>query len=204
MRLSIIGLAGAMLGIILWLRAAPYSTPNNLSAAVAPARARSGGLNMAGTVLVAPHQALRTPVGGRVVRRYFTDGQTVPAGAPLLKLAVGRGTAARTAFASAPEAGDLSRAPVGPGDYLAAGTPYARLTPRGPVRVQVARADAARLQPGDSLRVLVGPVGLAGVLTPVTAVLPGPAGETRVLVLGHLGWPPGTTVQVVLAPTVSR
>ncbi|WP_375417177.1 hypothetical protein [uncultured Hymenobacter sp.] len=156
---------------------------------------------MAGTVLASPYQVVRTLAGGRVVRVYFTAGQAVPAGAPLLKLTVGGGQATRTVFASAPVAGDMSNVTVSLGHYLAAGTAYARLTPRGPVRVLVASADAARLQPGDSLEVLVGPLGLVGAITPLTALLPGSAGEPVVLVLGRLGWPPGTTVQVVLAPT---
>ena len=138
-----------------------------------------------------------------MVRVYFNEGQAVRTGAPLLKLTVGRGPAPRTVFALAPVAGDLRNATVNPGHYLATGMPYARLTPRGPVRVRVARADAARLQLGDSLKVLRGPVGLVGLVTPLTALRPGPTGETVMLVLGRLGWPPGTTVQVVLTPLLS-
>lgn len=85
------------------------------------------------------------------------------------------------------------------GQYLAAGTPYARLTPRGPVRIRMAAA-AARLRSGDSLRITSGPVGLTGIVTPLTALLPGPDSGTVVLVLGRVGWPPGTAVEVVVAP----
>jgi hypothetical protein len=174
-----------------------------MSGPVVSARALPQGLAIAGTVLATPSQAVRTPVGGWVVDRYFGEGQAVRAGAPLLKLLVGRGAATRTVFAAAPAAGDLSHVTVSLGYYLAAGTPYARLTPHSPVRVRVASADAARLHPGDSLKVVMGPVGLVGVVTPLTALRPGLAGEPVVLVLGRQGWPPGTTVQVVLEPRPS-
>ena len=166
---------------------------------VASAWTLPNGLTIAGTVLASSYQAVRTPVGGRVVATYFSEGQAVRAGAPLLKLLVGRGPAARTVFTSAPAAGDLSHLTARPGYYLAAGTPYARLTPHSPVQVRVASANAARLHAGDSLKVVMGPVGLVGVVTPLTSVRPGLAGEPMVLVLGRQGWPPGTTVQVVLA-----
>jgi biotin carboxyl carrier protein len=185
------------------VQATPNAKPEIRSVPVASARALPPGLTIAGTVLASPYQAVRTPVGGRVVDIYVSEGQAVRSGAPLLKLLVGRGLATRTVFASAPAAGDLSHVTASSGYYLAAGTPYARLAPHSPVRVRVASADAARLHPGDSLQVVKGPVGLVGVVTPLTALLPGLAGDPVVLVLGRQGWPPGTTVQVVLAPRPS-
>lgn len=198
MKPAILILAFASFGVVLLLRAAPHPEASNIS--VVPKRELSADSEIAGTVLAAPYQVVRTPVGGRVVRVYFNEGQAVQAGALLLKLAVGRGQAARTVFAAGPVAGNISNGKVSPGQYLAAGTPYARLTPRGPVRVRVANADAARLRPGDSLRVLTGPVGLVGVTTPLTALFPDLARQTVVLVFGRLGWPPGTAVKVVLTP----
>lgn len=187
-----------MLGTVLLLYAAPNTKPRIRP--MAAARAIPHGLAIAGTVLAAPYQTVRTPVGGQVVDVYFSDGQAVRAGAPLLKLLVGRGPATQTVFAAAPAAGDMSQVAASPGHYLAAGTPYARLTPHSPVRIRVASADAARLHPGDSLQVVMGPVGLVGVATPLTALLPGLTQDSVVLILGRQGWPPGTTVQVVLAP----
>ncbi|WP_354586216.1 HlyD family efflux transporter periplasmic adaptor subunit [Hymenobacter sp. UYCo722] len=134
------------------------------------------------------------------MKTYYNEGQTVPAGAPLLKLAVGTGASPRTVFALAPAAGDVTQAQARVGQYLSAGTPYARLTPRGPVRVRVAATDAVRLRPGDSLHVQRGPMGLIGHTTPLTALFPDVATGTVVLVLGRLGWPPGTAVRVVIMP----
>lgn len=178
--------------------------PGSDSGSTAALQTPPAGPTLGGTVLAAPYQVLRMPVGGRVVRRYFNEGQAVKTGAVLLKLTVGAGPSARPAFVSAPVAGDVTDVRGSAGEYLAAGTPYGRLTPRGPVRVRVAAADAARLHPGDSLRVLTGPVGLVGAVSPLTALLPDSAATTAVLVLGRLGWPPGTAVEVVLAPLRPR
>ena len=199
MKLTSIIAALALPGLFLVGREQPSSTARNPPMATVPEAARFAGAQLAGTVLAAPARLLRAPVGGRVTRTYFSEGQTVPAGAPLLKLALGASPSAKTAFATAPVAGDLTQAQVSNGQYVAAGTPYARLTSRGPVRVRVAATDAAQLHPGDSVHVLVGPVGLVGVVTPLTAVLPDSATNTAVLVLGRVGWPPGTAVEVVLA-----
>ncbi len=200
MKLALIASALALPGLLVlgWLR--PVARSGHNPAAARPAAGLATARQLPGTVLAAPYRVLRSPVAGRVVRTYFNEGQTVPASALLLKLAVGAGAAPQTVFATAPAAGDLSRTQVSEGQYLATGAPYARLTPRGPVRVRVLATGAARLRLGDSLRVLTGPVGLVGHTTPLTALVPDSTLSTVVLVLGHLGWPPGTAVRLVLAP----
>lgn len=198
MKRALLATVVALPGIVLLGWHKPFTRLDKGTEAAAQMPAYAAG-QLAGTVLVAPYQVLRSPVGGRVVRTYFSEGQAMSAGAPLLKLTVGAG-AGRPVFATAPAAGDLTRTRVRVGEYLPAGTPYARLTPRGPVRVRVAAVDAARLHPGDSLRVLRGPVGLIGHTTPLTALSPDSAAGTVVLELARLGWPPGTAARVVLLP----
>jgi hypothetical protein len=198
MKFSLIITALALPGLLLVGREQPRSQPSGVPTAAVRKPALPAGQQLAGTVLAAPYQLVKTPVGGRVVRMYFSEGQAVPAGALLLKLAVGAGSSTRTVFALAPAAGDLTQARVGDGEYVTAGTPYARLTSRGPVRIRVAASAAAGLHPGDSLRVLTGPVGLLGRTTLLTSLSPDVSTGTVVLVLGHLGWPPGTAVRVVL------
>ncbi|OGX82120.1 hypothetical protein [Hymenobacter coccineus] len=187
MKFSLIITALALPGLLLVGRERPRSTPGGGPTAAVRKPALPAGEQLAGTVLAALYQLLKTPVRGRVVRTYFSAGQTVPVGAPLLKLAVGAGSSARTVFALAPAAGDLTQARVGDGEYVTAGTPYTRLTSRGPVRVRVAAGAAAGLHPGDSLRVLTGPVGLLGRTTPLASLSPDVSTGTVVLVLGHLG-----------------
>ena len=204
MKLVLTLIISGLVGMVLLTRTPPALEGVRPSVEVVPARAVPGQAEIAGLVLVAPDQVVRTSVAGRVVQQYFNEGQTVKAGALLLKLAVGSGSARRTVFMTAPAAGDLTHATTSAGQYVTAGTPYARLTPRGAVRVRVASTDAAQLQPGDSVRIKQGPVGLIGKVTPLTMLLPDPASGTVVLVLGRLGWPPGTAVRVVLAALRSR
>jgi multidrug efflux pump subunit AcrA (membrane-fusion protein) len=199
MKLLLTLIATGLAGAVLLPRGAPVPGGVPPSGAAVPTRALPGRSEIVGTVLAASYQVMRTPVAGHVVQQYFSEGQTVKARALLLKLTVGSGPAHRTVFAFAPAAGDLTHVTTSAGQYVAAGAPYARLTSRGAVRVRVASTDAARLQPGDSVRVQQGPVGLVGKVTTLTTLLPDPAGKTVVLVLGRLGWPPGTTVRVVLA-----
>jgi len=199
MKLVLTLIASGLVGVVFLPRVAPAPGGAPPSGAAVPTRALPGRSEIVGMVLAAPYQVVCIPFAGRVVQQYFNEGQTVKEGAVLLKLAVGTAPARRTVFVSAPAAGDLTHATTSVGQYVAAGTPYARLTPRGAVRVRVASTDAARLQPGDSVCVQEGPVGLVGKVTPLTTLLPDPAGETVVLVLGRLGWPPGTAVRVVLA-----
>ena len=162
---------------------------------------RATGPALAGTVLAAPRQALRTPLGGHVMQVYFSEGQRVQAGDLLLKLAVGPLSHAQTVFVSAPATGEVGGLDVGAGDYLAADAPYAHLTQSRPVRVRVPAAAAARLCPGDSLRVLAGPPGLAGETAALAAVLPAAApGPAAVLVLSGPRWPRPAAAPVVLAP----
>jgi len=200
MKRALLFTVAALPGLLLLGREEPRPTLAGAPTAAVRNPARPVGAQLAGAVLAAPFQLVRTPVGGRVVGVYFNEGQTVKTGAPLLKLTVGTGPSSRTVFVSAPVAGDLTDAQVRVGEYLTADTPYGHLTPHGPVRVRVALAEAARLRPGDSLRVLAGPVGLVGVSTSLTALVPDSATTTAVLVLGRVGWPPGTAVEVVLAP----
>ncbi len=200
MKLTLIAYALTLPGILLlgWLKPVAQSGYNRMAAV--PTAVPDTTQHLVGKVLAAPYQVLRSPVGGRVVRTYFNEGQTMPSKALLLKLVVGAGSSAQAVFVTAPAAGDLSRIKVSEGQYVAAGAPYARLTSRAPVRVRVSAVEAAHLRLGDSLRVLTGPVGLVRHTTPLTALIPDSARGTVVLVLGHLGWPPGTAVQVVLVP----
>ncbi|WP_375417158.1 hypothetical protein [uncultured Hymenobacter sp.] len=200
MKLTLLITKFALPGLLLLGQEGPHSKPASTSPVALRMPAPPTGTQLAGTVLAAPYQVVRSLVGGRVTRVYFNEGQAVKSGAVLLKLAVGAGPSSLPVFASAPVAGDLTNARVKVGQYLAAGTPYARLAPRGPVWIRMATAAAARLRSGDSLRIITGPAGLAGVVTPLTALLPGPDSSTVVLVLGQVGWPPGTAVEVVVAP----
>ena len=200
MKLLLTLIATGLAGVVLLPRGGPAPGGGSASKVVVPVRTMPSRSEIAGTVLTMPYQVVRTPVAGRVIQQYFSEGQTVKMGTVLLKLAVGSGPARRTIFASAPAAGDLTHTTTSAGQYVAAGTPYAHLTSRGAVRVRVASTDAAHLQPGDSVHVQQGPVGLIGKTTPLTTLLPDPAGATVVLVLGRLGWPPGTAVRVMLIP----
>lgn len=162
---------------------------------------RPTGPALAGVVLAAPRQVLRLPWGGHVVQVYFSEDQRVQAGDLLLKLAVGTLSHARMVFVSAPATGEVRSLKVSAGDYLAAGAPYAHLTRSSPVRVQVPATAAARLCPGDSLRILTGPPGLAGKAATLTAVLPAAGASTAaVLVLSGLRWPRPDPAPVVLVP----
>lgn len=82
---------------------------------------------------VGPGRVLCSPVGGHVWDVYFCEGQAVRAGDPLLRLIVGTGPGAHLVFVIAPAAGHVAALGIGPGPYLAAGTPYARLTLPRPV-----------------------------------------------------------------------
>lgn len=84
---------------------------------------------------VAPGRVLRSLVGGHVLVVYFCEGQAVRADDPLLKLVVGTGPGAHVLFVTAPAAGHVAALGISPGLYLAAGTPYARLTLPRPVPV---------------------------------------------------------------------
>lgn len=162
---------------------------------------RPTGPALAGVVLAAPRQVLRLPWGGHVMQVYFSEGQRVHAGDLLLKLAVGPLSHARVVFVSAPAAGEVRSLEVNAGDYLAAGAPYAYLTRGRPVRVRVPAAAAARLCPGDSLRILAGPPGLAGEAAALAVVRPAAApGTAAVLVLSGLRWPRPDPAPVVLVP----
>lgn len=197
MKTVLMPLAFAACGLLGLGQALPHADqPNAL-----PAAGRSTARSLAGTVLAAPYQVLRLPASGRVGQVYVSEGQAVKNGQVLLKLTNGT---TRPRFVVAPAAGDVTNFHAGTGDYVTAGAGYARLTPQGPVRIRVAAVAAAQLCPGDSLRVLTGPVGLAGVCTPLTAVEPDSAAATVVLVLGRQGWPPGTSTAVTLLPPQPR
>lgn len=169
---------------------------------------RRAGPVLAGRVLAAPCRVLRVPVGGWLARLYVSEGQPVKAGDLLLKLtreshrpAGAAGRPMRPVFALAPVAG--LRGAVG--RYLAAGTPYAHLTPRGagaggcrrcrPVapRRFGARAD----RPHRSGRGRHAPHRAAA----------RPANRRHCHYragAGPPGWPPGTAVAVELVPLHPR
>ncbi len=87
--------------------------------------------------LIGPVQVLRSPMGGHVWEVCFCEGQPVKAGDLLLKLLVGTDPNAHLVFVKAPVAGRVAALGISPGPYLAAGTPYARLTLPCPIPVTV-------------------------------------------------------------------
>jgi hypothetical protein len=153
-----------------------------------------------GQVLPALDAALSTTQGGHVRVIYFSQGQTVKAGDVLLKLGIGPRLSPRISFVLAPSRGEISACRLRVGDYLAAGTPYAVLTQSVPLRVRVARTTSST-QPGDSLRVMVGPPALVGAQSVLSEIRPlGTSPDSVVLLLPDLRWPRHSSADLVLAP----
>ena len=158
---------------------------------------------LAGLLLPALTQRLRASQGGHVLAVDFSPGQTVRAGDVLLKIGTGPWSAMRKLYLTAPFSGEVTGLNISTGDYLAADSTYALLSQSVPVRVRMPAQAAATLHPGDTLRLLAGPPGLAGAQPVITAIMPpdaaAPAGSV-VLVLGGLRWPHALATRVAVAP----
>lgn len=164
-----------------------------------PPSEQPSSLVIAGVVLPAPIRPLSTTQGGHIRAVFFSQDQLVRAGDVLLKIGVGPWLAPRISYVLAPAAGEMSGCSLKVGAYLAAGVAYAHLTQSVPVHVRVAAGSLGSVRAGDTLRLLNGPPGLAG-LEPVLLAITSPTTQAPVdsiiLVLGGVRWPKHSAAKV--------